>query len=146
MTRWKSLPKRFQKPATVRRKAVYQETPLHISIVSKLRRDFAPHDLVFAHPFNGGKRGKKDAALAKALGQRAGIPDLLFWWPERIDGTLTGRMDCGMIEIKTRLGTLSDEQKAVRNLIQAFGGKWALCRDYESVKATLEGWGVRTHA
>lgn len=37
--------------------------------------------LSFLHPYNGGWRTPVEAAIGRALGVRAGAPDILIFWP-----------------------------------------------------------------
>lgn len=118
-----------------------KETPLHIAIMHMVSIDFLPEDLIIAHPPNGGIRDKAEAYKLKRMGVLPGLPDLICYWPTRIG--LTPAMDSGFIEIKTPTGQLTEEQIIFRKRVQAMSGKYAIARDYETVRDTLISWGVK---
>jgi hypothetical protein len=57
------------------RKSMQIETQIQIAIVSGLRLLLPPEVVLFSI-WNGGKASKREAALRKAMGARAGMPDL----------------------------------------------------------------------
>lgn len=133
-----------------------KETPLQIQIVHALRLDFLPEDLTFTHCPSGGKRDKRtnqrtgqeyspEGRKLKAMGLLPGVPDLLFWWPIAVeeDGKAFTWMDSGFIEIKTSVGELSPEQIEFLQRVKAMGAKYAVARDYETVRDALISWGVK---
>lgn len=78
------------------------EDQIQKGIVQYLTRlEAISQEFIFTHPANGGKRSKYTGALMKALGQRAGIPDLLLF----IKGGRTV-----FIELKTDRGIISKNQ------------------------------------
>lgn len=126
---------------------VMEEDQLQIRIVHMMKIDFLPEDLMFCHCPNGGNRHVKEAMKLKAMGVLPGMSDLLCWWPAIRGEEWRGEpfMDSGLIELKTESVTsvLSDEQKAVRKRVVAMNGKFAVARNYQTVRDTLIGWGVR---
>ena len=79
------------------------------------------------------ERGRKVATL-KAKGQlRSGAPDIIVC-------TSTGQF--GGIELKSKSGSLTEEQKQFRERIRSMGGLWALARSIEEVKGVLDAWTV----
>ena len=76
----------------------WKEWHLQAYIVQEARRD----GWLIAGDMNQGKRGYMTASIAKACGLTAGEPDLRIYMPE-------GRMM--FVELKTKKGKLSDEQK-----------------------------------
>lgn len=52
--------------------------------VKRARLDVRTRDVLFCAVPNGGKRGAREAALMKAEGVSAGVPDLLFFEPREI--------------------------------------------------------------
>lgn len=71
-----------------------------------LRRDFT-----FWHCPNGEKRDKKDAGKLKLMGVLSGVPDLTI---ETFNRTIYA-------ELKTKKGTLSDNQKSLHDDLVRFG-------------------------
>src|SRR3954470_5521173 len=79
------------------------EDALHRACVQLLRLYEARGLLVFTHPANGGLRDAATAGRMKALGQCAGVSDLLVW--------AIGARHFG-VELKTDGGRLSAAQVA----------------------------------
>lgn len=52
--------------------------------VARVRLDARTRDVLFCAVPNGGKRGAREAALLKAEGVSAGVPDLMFFEPREI--------------------------------------------------------------
>lgn len=88
--------------------------------------------MLWFHVPNGGKRNGREAGRLKRMGVRPGVADLLFFW---------GR-DKGAIELKAGKNKQTDTQEAFQAEWEALGGKYRVCRDFESVVATLCEWGV----
>lgn len=87
------------------------------------------------HPPNGGHRHKAVAGKMKAMGAKAGVPDLcLPVAAEMQDGTRYGAL---WIELKSQSGRLRDSQKAWRDRLRANGHAWILCRTFSDAKAAL---------
>ena len=89
--------------------------------------------VLFHHSVNEGKRGKRAAALAKAMGQRAGFTDVFLAWPIR---------QCGFIELKSVAGRFSDSQTDFRDWCMAAGFRWGEARSVTDFKSILQDWGV----
>jgi hypothetical protein len=67
----------------------------------------------------------------KEMGLKAGIPDMFLAIPK--NGY------CGMyIEMKTKTGRLTKEQKQYSVILQEIGYKWVLCRSLEDFKKEIE--------
>lgn len=64
--------------------------------------EFSAFDLEWFHVPNGGKRSKAQAGIFKAMGVKAGVPDLVFW----------GMPACPLafVELKIGDGRLSTSQ------------------------------------
>ena len=98
--------------------------------------------LLFAVP-NGGARSKATAGKLKAEGVVAGVADLLLlvpnakvnWYYEDVSGYV------GLcIEMKTKTGRQSSEQKAWQEKVEAKGYKYAVCRSLEDFINTIENY------
>lgn len=82
---------------------------------------------------NGFRRTKAEAGIAKSMGQRAGVPDLM--------GTFRGR-SFG-IELKAPgTGRLSDAQRHAHELFTLAGGVVAVCDSLDAVEGFLDVLGV----
>ena len=92
------------------------------------------------HSPNGGKRDAREAARFKRMGVRAGFPDLILLYPASGYNYLA-------IELKTKTGRQSPLQKQYEQLINAYGGKYVVCRSVDDfqreVKSFLFGAGGR---
>lgn len=92
----------------------------------------------FHHSPNGSKlHGSQQqrqitGARLKRSGTQAGFPDLLVYASE-------GRV--GHLELKSEKGRLSDNQKAVRECLEALGHHYAVVTHTDEVKAALSEWG-----
>lgn len=86
----------------------------------------------FAIP-NQSNRHIQNAAKMKAEGVRSGVPDLCFCLPD-------GRV--AWLEMKTKVGRLSDTQKAFRDRVQSLGHLWAMARSVDDAIPHLTKWGV----
>lgn len=79
--------------------------------------------LLFAVP-NAAKRSMAIAAMMKAEGLRAGVPDIMFPWANNTHNGLA-------IEFKSHTGRLSDEQKDYLALLDQHHWKTCVLRDAE---------------
>lgn len=78
------------------------------------------------------KEAQTEGRKAKEQGLLVGFPDLSLYWPG----------DCGLLEVKTLAGRLSDEQRAVHDALRELGHKVAVVRSWPATLATLRAWGV----
>lgn len=78
------------------------------------------------HSPNGGRRNAREAARFKAMGTRAGFPDLILLLP-----SADGRFRFLAIELKTKAGRQSEHQKDYERLITEHGGKYVVVRSVE---------------
>lgn len=85
--------------------------------------------LLFAIP-NGGQRNPATAAILKAEGLVAGIPDLFLAIP-------SGAFHGLFIEMKTPNGVLSQAQKRIHPLLVEHGYRVGMARGYEAAKLLL---------
>jgi hypothetical protein len=111
------------------------EEALHRACVDLLRLYEQRGMLAFAHCPNGGYRTKAEACLFRAMGVRAGVPDLLVWAP---GGAAFG------IELKAAAGKLSAAQSVWHRLLQSLGHHVHICRSVDEVEAALRAEGIPT--
>lgn len=85
----------------------------------------------WCHVPNGGATSWAKGGVMKAMGVRAGAPDLLFLGARRSGG----------IELKAPRGRQSATQRAVEAEFRRLGIGYAVARDLDQVEAVLERWG-----
>lgn len=101
------------------------EDDLQISCVKWFGMQYPKLADLLHHSPNGGKRNVIEAARFKAMGVRAGFPDLILLHP-------SGEYHFLCIELKTKKGVQSKFQKHYQSLIESEGGKYVLCRSIEN--------------
>ncbi len=82
------------------------------------------------HPPNGGARSKAEAGIFKALGVKAGVPDLVFTLPP--DGRTA------FVEIKAPGRKLSPDQHAFRDTWDKAGALWAVAHSIDDMAAIFD--------
>ena len=115
----------------VRKHPSQDEFRLQCSCVTWFRLQYKQyaHNL-FAVP-NGGKRTKAEAGMLKAEGVLAGVADLILLKSNHHYGAL-------LIEMKTKIGRQSDEQKAWQALIEKDGYKYVVIRSFEEFQKAIK--------
>jgi hypothetical protein len=109
------------------------EEQLQRAVVDLLRLYETRGLLVFAHVGNGGWRSKAEAGIFRALGVRAGVPDLLVWLPGGASFA---------IELKAGKGTLSSAQVVWHSTLTSLGHRVYVCRSVDDVERALRAEGV----
>ena len=123
-------------PARKRGKQIKRpEQELQIGVANMLRVSL-PADCFWTFINNGMGRSKAEGGIAKAMGQRAGVPDLLFVYRGR----------ALFIEMKAGKGKESPTQIECHGLLAMAGAPVATCRSVDEVIFTLKGWGVPVQA
>lgn len=119
------------------RKQKHPEHDEQVKLVRWARANAERHRalaLLFSIP-NGGFRHARTAALIKAEGALAGIPDLFLAWPRRWpDGSVSGGL---FIEMKAQKGRLSASQKEIIPLLRERGYRVAVCYSADEAIAEL---------
>ena len=112
------------------------EREIQTTIVKALRdyNDALPDHkrVAFWHVPNGGKRHIRTATKLKADGVLPGVADLHFCLPG-------GKLAC--LELKSKKGQLSPEQKAFRDTITALQGWWGVAHSIDEAMGILAAWG-----
>lgn len=109
-----------------------EETQLHIAAVN-LMRYCLPPGAVIHHTHNEGKRSKRDAGLAKAMGQRAGFADLM----------ILHNSVAYFIEFKSAKGRQSQSQKDFEADVVAAGfPHYFIVRGIDELVGVLRAWGL----
>lgn len=85
------------------------------------------------HSPNGGFRNTREAARFKAMGVRAGFPDLVLLVPNA---------DCPYlcIELKTPKGKVQDTQKMYKEAVTNAGGRYEVVRCFDDFKSIIEDY------
>ncbi len=107
------------------------EQDLQIAIADMLATGLPPA-VHFAHIPNAAKRGRVEGAKFKAMGTRAGMPDL-----EIVHG---GRVD--YIEVKAGREKLSDAQTERHDALRRAGARVAVARSIQDVVECLNEWRI----
>jgi hypothetical protein len=81
-------------------------------------------------------KSKAAAGLSKAMGMKAGWPDLLIIWNGQ----------CHAIELKAGNGRLSTAQIGIAANFDEAGAFWERCKSLDEVAATLKTWGIPLRA
>lgn len=103
----------------------------HRAIVAHLRFRL-PAPWLFWHTPNGGGRSKAEGGVLKALGTRAGIPDLFVAGEGRIIA----------IEVKAPKGALTPTQISTIGELARAGIPTIVAKNWDDVEAALRGLGV----
>lgn len=102
----------------------HEEDNLQMACVRWFGLQFPGVAKLLHHSPNGGFRTKVTAARFKAMGTRAGFPDLILLLPKAPYSYLA-------IELKTKAGRQSEHQKDYERLITEHGGKHVVVRSVE---------------
>lgn len=109
------------------------EEGLHRAVAHYLQMVLAPEVVWSTFPSGGG--GKVRGARLKAMGLRAGMPDIMLWW--RGDH---GR--CLGIELKAPRGGLSAAQRETFAALDGAGCPVEVVRSIAEVRVALDSFGV----
>ena len=105
------------------------EQQIQRCVFEHLRARGAP-GAFFWHPFSGGYRRPKEAAIYKGLGARAGLPDVMVLH--------NGRLFC--VELKKEGGRPTEKQLETIAALEAAGGLACWCAGLDAALRVLEGW------
>jgi hypothetical protein len=94
----------------------------------------APELIVFHVP-NGGLRSKAEAARMRWVGVLAGVPDLVVLGRD-------GR--CWLVEVKAPGGTLSADQRAIRDWCTALRVPFVIAKSIDDVRLAFQIWEITT--
>lgn len=96
--------------------------------------------LVWCHPPNGGNRSAATGALMKAMGAKAGVPDVLvFTRPKMINpypGPIGYRNGLA-IELKIGKNRPTPAQLEWKDKLERCGWRWEVCYSFDEVLAVL---------
>lgn len=124
----------FLPPVKKRRRR--DEDQIQRAVFRHLRTRAMPGVFAFHVP-NGGKRGKIEGAIFKALGVVAGVPDIIAIHQCRVYA----------LELKADFGKVSEAQLDAMRGMQTAGAIVAAAYGLDDALHKLEGWGLlRGHA
>jgi hypothetical protein len=115
--------------------AAPSEAQIQQAIIKYLKIALPDHALIhatLAEGVRGGRQGMIDGARRKAMGQMAGMPDILIF--------AYGRGFC--LEVKTKTGRLSPAQKHVHEILQRQGIPCAVVRSVDDADAFAASMGL----
>ena len=111
------------------------EDDLQIAVADFLHVALPP-DAFFHHSPNGGWRKKREAARFKAMGVKAGFPDIIIFW----------RNKSFAVELKVGRNSTTAPQIACHAALMGAGCDVAVCRSVEDVSQFLTDCGVPLRA
>ncbi len=124
------------KQAPYRQRRQRPEEMLHRAVADYLDKAIPADAFWWANTAQRGTRKRFEMGVLNALGQKAGLPDVMIIWR----GALYG------IELKSETGRLTATQTAVLGRLQAAGAFTAVCRSLEAVEAQLGKWSIPLRA
>ena len=113
----------------------YIEDRLQDACVSWFDLQFPKISRLLHHSPNGGKRNAREGARFKAIGTRAGFPDLILLYPAQGYHAL-------LVEMKTkqRGSCQSDNQKEYQRLAEKYGYKYVICRSFDEFREIITNY------
>lgn len=109
------------------------EQSLHTSIMDYLKRVLPPS--VMPVTLNNNPRSKMAGAIGKRMGMVKGLPDIGLF-------RSIGRV--AFIEVKTKKGRLSPEQRAFQSWCREWGVPHCVARSVEDARDFIEDLGIET--
>ncbi len=107
------------------------ETKLQIAVATYLNRCLG-EGTAWCHVPNGGARSLLQGQIFKAMGVKAGQPDIEIVWQGR----------AYFLELKAGKGTVSEAQRYRHAELIAAGCPVAVCRSLDAVRAQIFAWGI----
>lgn len=112
----------------------YKESELQIRCVKWFFYEYPYLRMLLYHPKNEGTaNGRRQGAIAKAEGVVAGVADLMLQ-------VSAGGYACLAIEMKTKTGRQSPEQKLFQLYLENAGGKYVVCRSYDDFVSVVSDY------
>lgn len=117
----------------MRRQRRHEEDRLQIQCVRWFDLQYPKLRLLLFHAANGGRRSKAEAGIFKAMGVRAGFPDLVLLVKNRHYRFLA-------IEMKSPKGRQSETQKDYQTAFTAIGARYVVVRSFEQFMEEINGY------
>lgn len=124
----------------------YEESRLQQQCVAWFRAQYPQYAMLLTHPINEGsghsEADRRRQGIHKAEGAVAGVPDLLLFMPAVIAGGDNDGLMChGLgIEMKTRKGSQSQEQKDYQKMFENAGYWYAIVRSLDEFRRIVNDW------
>lgn len=112
---------------------IHAEDRMQISCVEWFSYAYPKLAKLLHHSPNGGKRTAFEAKIFKAMGTRAGFPDLILLFP-------SGKYHALLIEMKTATGRQSKSQKEYQKLVEYAGYKYVICRSFDEFRKVINDY------
>lgn len=123
----------------------HKESDLQIRCVRYFRTQYPEFACLLFHPRNEGSghsvEDRMRQTTAKKEGVQAGVADLMLHLPahfEHQNGLYIDAFIGLAIEMKTKTGTQSPEQKMWQRYFEAAGGRYVLIRDFDTFKTVVD--------
>lgn len=114
-----------------------EETEDALQIATKTFFDYAlPADCLYWHTPNGARVRPGVAKKMKAFGVLSGVPDFIILYGGKTF----------FLELKSKNGVLSKEQRDFRDMVMAQGFDWKLARNQTEVELAISAFGIPTSA
>lgn len=140
-----------------KKKARHVEDKLQVACVRWMEMQYPHYAAMLHHSPNGGARSKKEGAMFKAMGTRAGFPDLFLYLPSFCDVSQNRGEDGARdrtnvwyglaVEMKTteKGSRQSEAQKAWEARLKTAGYRYEVCRTLEEFMTVVNEYikGVR---
>lgn len=128
----------------------HRESKEQIRCVAWFRREYPEFARLLEHPRNEGtsndRTDRQRQAIAKAEGVQAGAADLFIHFPS-VCHVWKGEIQeepfmvcCLAIEMKTKTGRQSPEQKIFQRYFEAGGGQYEIVRSYEDFQRVVKDY------
>lgn len=111
----------------------HEEDNLQMACVRWFNLQFPGIAKLLHHSPNGGRRNAREAARFKAMGTRAGFPDLILLLARPPYNYLA-------IELKTATGRQAGSQKDFQRLMTDHGGRYEVVRTFDDFKRIVEDY------
>lgn len=108
-----------------------EEQRLQIACVRWFSYQYPHYAMMLHHSPNGGYRTAAEGRIFKAMGTRAGFPDLILCVKNRHYG-------CLMIEMKAEGGRQSEAQKEIAKICINVGNLYVVCKDFTTFAKTVK--------
>lgn len=108
----------------LRNRPRHEEENMQIHLVKWFDYQYPKLKLYLHSSPNGGKRDKREGARFKAMGTRAGFPDLILLHPNKFYPFMG-------IELKTEKGKQSEQQKEYQKMFEEIGAKYIVVRSLD---------------
>lgn len=115
----------------------HTESDLQIRCLKWFRYEYPYLAKLMFHPKNENTAGRVQGAIAKAEGVVSGVADLILSLPSTNDAITYASL---AIEMKTKTGRQSDEQKTWQRYFEAACGEYIIVRDIDEFEDVVKAY------